>query len=114
MRRDGPGVDPGGRGPATLALCHIRKLQPRQLPSPKAAPHQQPQQDPVPQALLRGRIGRVQELLGLLQGQPVAGPDAGAPGTPRIPVAATGESPPWAAAAAASLRRAASATRCER
>ena len=39
---------------------------------------------------------------------PVRTPDRRAPGTPQIPAAARGESPPWAAASAASLRRAAS------
>ena len=39
---------------------------------------------------------------------PVRTPDRRAPGTPRIPAAARGESSPWAAASAASLRRAAS------
>ena len=62
--------------PAALALRDIGKLQPRQLPPPEAAPHQQPEQNPVPQPFRRFRIGSGQELLSLLEGQPVAGPHA--------------------------------------
>ena len=94
--------------PASFALGDRTKLQPRQLPPPQPAPHQQPQQDPIPQPFCRFRIRDGKELLGLLQRQPVAGPHAGAPGTPRIPAAVSGESPPWAAASDANLRRAAS------
>ena len=66
--------------PAAFALSHIGKLQPRQLPPPQPAPHQQPQQQPIAQAFCRFRIRLVQQPLGLLKGQPVAGPDAGAAG----------------------------------
>ena len=66
--------------PAALALRHISKLQPGELPPPQPAAHQQPQQDPVPQAFDRFRIGRGQQPAGLLEGQPVAGPDSGAAG----------------------------------
>ena len=104
----GPGVDAAGRGPgverrlgpgrhrdgadaavladeiddrpAAFALRHIAKLQPGEFPPPQPAPHQQPQQHPIPQAFCRFRIGRGQQLLGLLEGQPVAGPHARAAG----------------------------------
>ena len=66
--------------PASLALRDVLEIQPRQLPPPQTAPHQQPEQNPVPQAFPRFRIGLGQQPPGLLEHEPVAGPDAGDPG----------------------------------
>ena len=97
--------------PAALALRHIPKLQPRQLPPPEAASHQQPQQNPVPQPFVVSGSGEASSCWawGRVSQLPVRTPERRAPGTPRIPAAASGESPPFAAASDASLRSAAMA-----
>ena len=64
--------------PAPLALRYPGKLQPRELPSPQPAPHQQPEQDSISESFRRFRIGRGQEPLGLGEREPIAGPHAGA------------------------------------
>ena len=49
---------------------------PANSPPPEATPHQKPQQHPIAQPLDRCRVGDGEEPAGLLEGEPVAAPDA--------------------------------------
>ena len=100
--------------PAALALRDIASKS-RPASSPRRSPraHEQPQQDAVAQAFRRCRVGGGEELLGLGQRQPVAGPDAACGGRLRTLQDGGGgqrcESSSFEAASVASLRTAASA-----
>ena len=66
--------------PAALALRDRAEAEARELPAAEPRAHEQAQQDAVAQAFRRCRVGGGEELLGLGQRQPVAGPDARAAG----------------------------------
>ena len=66
--------------PAAFALSDRVEAEACELAAAQATAHEQRQQDAVAQTFRGRRVGGFEELLGLRQSQPVAGPDARTPG----------------------------------